>query len=72
MPDKTVAQHLHAGSLGLVDKLVGQREVVDTLLRMNHLALHAVFGNHPVEVLRNDIPVGSLVVGYHAGNVVYV
>ena len=58
VPDEAVAQHLHAGSLGLVDKLVGKGEVVDTLLGMDDLTLHAVLCHGPVEVAGDDGPVG--------------
>ena len=60
VPYQTMSHHLQTCSLCLIDKLVSQGEVIDTLLRMNHLAFHAVLSNHPVKVLGDDSPVGSL------------
>ena len=72
VPDEAVTQHLHAGGLGFVDKLVGQREVVDTLFGMDDLTLHTVFGHHIVEVLGDDVPIASLVVRDLSSHIVLV
>ena len=72
MPDEAVAKNPHSGSTRLVNKLVGQRKIVDTLFWVYHLALHAVFGNHEVEVINDHRPVAGLVVANLTGHIVHV
>ena len=64
MPDETMAHHLETCVTCFVNELIGKGEVIDSLLRMDDLTLHAVLGYDPVEILSYHRPVGCLIIVY--------
>ena len=72
MPYKSMTMHLESGSQSLIHELISKGKVIDSLFRMNDLTLHTVLSHHPVEMLYDILPVGSLVAAHHSRDIMLI